>query len=330
MEASRLSSKDVATVAAVLSWTTSSVGMMVFNKLAISAFPAECTLTAIQMVATVVLLLLFARKSVRIGSSEDVLRWCLVVPFFVGMLLTSLLALKEAPMSLVIAFRGTSPILALSIERLYPNPLKISVPMLVSMFAMCFGVALYCHDLHLAESWTGIAWVFLNSILAVGDRLVQRYLLAKEHRPVDISTAGVAVLNNGLSLVPIAAAVLATGEYSKVGALVARLDGAGVAWVLASCVAGCGISFTGIWVTSLISATSFLVLINTSKFAVLLLEVFFMKTKHPLTQVQIAGVIVIILAGAIYGKARRDVEEQCNKAESLPIVGKAAVPPRRA
>jgi hypothetical protein len=31
-----------------------------------------------------------------------------------------------------------------------------------------------------AENWKGIGWVFLNSIIAVVDRLLQRLLLSKE------------------------------------------------------------------------------------------------------------------------------------------------------
>mmetsp|Transcript_107050 Transcript_107050/g.299654 ORF Transcript_107050/g.299654 Transcript_107050/m.299654 type:complete len:331 (+) Transcript_107050:79-1071(+) len=312
--------RELETAAAVASWATCSIGMMVFNKLAISVFPAECMLTAVQMAVTALLLVLFARSSIHIGSWEDVRRWCMVVPFFVGMLLSSLLALKHAPMSLVIAFRGTSPILALCVERLYPNPLAVSGPMLLSMLTMCFGVALYCRDMQWAENWGGVVWVMLNSLFAVGDRLIQRYLLAKDQRPVDVSTTGVALLNNALSILPIAVAVFASGEFRELGPLCQKLSGRDVLWIVASCVVGCGISFTGIWVQRLIAATSFLVMINVSKFAIIFLEVYVIKNKNPLTVVQIVGVMVTILAGVWYGRARRDIEEQAAKGEQLPLV----------
>jgi len=314
--------RELETAAAVASWATCSIGMMVFNKLAISVFPAECMLTAVQMAVTALLLVLFARSSIHIGSWEDVRRWCMVVPFFVGMLLSSLLALKHAPMSLVIAFRGTSPILALCVERLYPNPLAVSGPMLLSMLTMCFGVALYCRDMQWAENWGGVVWVMLNSLFAVGDRLIQRYLLAKDQRPVDVSTTGVALLNNALSILPIAVAVFASGEFRELGPLCQKLSGRDVLWIVASCVVGCGISFTGIWVQRLIAATSFLVMINVSKFAIIFLEVYVIKNKNPLTVVQIVGVMVTILAGVWYGRARRDIEEQAAKGEHLPLVTK--------
>ena len=67
-----------------------------------------------------------------------------MVPFFTGMLLTSILALKHAPMSAVITFRALSPAFALAVERFwYPTPARISPELLLSMGAMLFGCGLY-------------------------------------------------------------------------------------------------------------------------------------------------------------------------------------------
>jgi len=82
---------------AVGGWMVCSVGMMLFNKFAIKAFPVECTLVALQMGVTVLAMVLFCFRSIKIGSLYDVLRWTMVVPFFTGMLLSSILALKFAP-----------------------------------------------------------------------------------------------------------------------------------------------------------------------------------------------------------------------------------------
>ena len=122
---------------------------------------------------------LFAFPYIHVGSTKDLLRWCMVVPFYCGMLLTSILALKTAPMSLVIVLRNTSPLGTLLIERFYPEPLRISGFMLASIFLMIFGGLLYVTQLP-QENWQGIGWVFLNSIIAVVDRLLQRLLLSKD------------------------------------------------------------------------------------------------------------------------------------------------------
>merc|ERR1719242_1721839 len=97
-------------VLGVGSWMLCSVGMLLFNSKAVEAFRPACTLVGLQMIFTVVALLTCGWHSIHIGSKSDVMRWSLVTPFFMGMLLTSILALKNAPMTLVITFRALSPL----------------------------------------------------------------------------------------------------------------------------------------------------------------------------------------------------------------------------
>eukprot|EP00439_Symbiodinium_sp_Y106_P045493 s1175_g5.t1 len=68
-------------------------------------------------------------------------------------------------------------------------------------------------------------------------------------------------------------------------------------------VIGLSIGFTGIWAQSLISATSFLVMVNANKFVIIGIEAFGMHTKV-LSHGQILGACLSILGGILYGKAR--------------------------
>lgn len=113
--------------------------MLLFNKFAVQDFPLECCLVWAQLFFAASCLSLFAFPYIHVGSARDLLRWCMVVPFYCGMLLTSILALKTAPMSLVIVLRNTSPLGTLVIERFYPEPLRISSFMLGSIFLMIGG-----------------------------------------------------------------------------------------------------------------------------------------------------------------------------------------------
>merc|ERR1712117_513436 len=168
-------------------------------------------------------------------------------------------------------------------------------------------------------------WAVLNNFFAVGDRLLQRLMLAKDQAPVDISKTGVTLLNNLLGMVPLLAAALLTNEFPKVQPAVQSLDALGITWITISCFVGVGISYTGVWAQSLISATSFLVLINANKFAILFIEVFVMKDKT-LGVWQLTGATVSILSAVLYGKAReavekleepkQDIEEELNSVES--------------
>lgn len=304
------------------SWCVCSVGMMVFNKLAIQAFPLECSLVALQMAFCVLVMLVCCWRSLHIGSLRDVLRWSMVAPLFTGMLLTSILALKNAPMTLVVTFRVLSPLLSLAAERFYPSPLRISSGMVAAVAFMVMGTCLYASQMARTEI-KSVQWVVLNILFGVGDRLLQRLMLAKDQHPVDISKTGVTLLNNLLGLAPILMAAWWKGELAQVSAAAAGLSHLGVCWVVASCVVGVGISYCGIWAQSLITATSFLVLVNANKFAIIFLEVLFMRTKvlHP---VQMVGAFITILAGVAYGRAREQIEEEQAKED---LKGKAGEEP---
>lgn len=304
------------------SWVCCSVGMMVFNKLAVTAFPLECTLVAFQLAFTAFAMLICCWSSIHIGSKKDLMRWCIVVPFFTGMLLTSMFALSNASMTTVVTFRAISPLVSLAIERFYPNPLRVT-PAIVSCIAlMIAGALIYAHSMEKSDR-AAIGWLLLNNFFAIGDRLLQRLMLAKDQDPVDISKTGVTLINNGLAMIPLACVALLTGEAKEVGTAVASLDSMSWFYVIASCIVGVGISYTGIWAQSLISATSFLVLINANKFFIIFLETFVMKTKH-MTPVQITGATVAILAAVAYGEARKCAEAEVKaEKETQPLLPNA-------
>lgn len=306
----------VQTVTATASFTVCSMGMMVFNKLAIRSFPEPCTLVALQMGFTVAVMLTCFWSTLKIGSVMDAVKWCRVVPFFVGMLLTSMFALKDAPMSLVITFRALTPMFTLMVESFMPTPPKVGIRTLASLMVMVCGASLYARDLGRpgegGASWRAVAWILLNTGLACTERVLQRLMLSKDQAPVDVSKTAASLLNNLFGMIPIIAVAFATHETTLVPATVAhmtRLDGL---WVFLSCLVGVGISFTAIWTQSLISATSMLVLTNANKFVVIIIELFLMAEAHPITRIQTLGAVTAIVATFLYAKSR-EIEEKMAK-----------------
>jgi len=295
------------TIAAGASFCFCSVGMLLFNKFAVEAFPYECTLVAMQMLFAAAMLIIFTWSSLHIGSVRDLLRWCMVVPFFTGMLLSSILALKAAPMSLVVTLRCLSPLGAMLMERLYPNPVEINREAIISIVIMFAGGFMYVSQIEDAAHLAGIGWVFMNSTIAIVDRCLQRYLLSKDQNPVDISKTGVTLINNLLGSVPMMIAAYATGELAEVHAATSTMSKLDVFYVAMSCVIGLGISYSGVWAQSLISATSFLVMINANKFVIIAIEAFGMHTKT-LTNIQLSGASITILGACFYGHARHKME----------------------
>lgn len=298
-------------VLGVGSWMACSMGMIIFNKQAITAYPFESSLTALQMLFTILALVCMAYRSIHIGSWKDALRWSMVAPFFTGMLLTSILALKNAPMTLVIVFRSLSPLVSILIEQFYPEPLKITAKMVGAIAVMVSGAALYVSQMD-HSNLLGVQWVALNMCFAIADRLLQRLMLAKDQNPVDISKTGVTLLNNALGMVPLFLVAAFTGELAKAPAALTALSSTGFFWVGMSCVVGLGISYTGVWAQSLISATSFLVLVNANKFFIIFIEAYLMGTKV-LTQRQMVGAMISIAGGIAYALVRQQIEKEAQE-----------------
>lgn len=299
-----------------------SVGMMLFNKMAIEAFPLECTLVAVQMAFAAMALLVFGWSSLHFGSLKDVFRWCMVVPLFTGMLLTSILALKNAPMSLSITLRAVSPLGAILIERFYPDPLKITPGVVLSIVMTILGAALYCTSLE-RQAMVGVGWIILNTIIGMCDRLLCRLLLSKDQCPVDLSKTACTLISNACGVIPLTVAAYLKGEFSELPAVLARLTPMDHTCIVLTCVIGLGISYCGIWAQSLISATSFLVMLNANKFFIIGLEAFGLHTKM-LSHVQVLGASLTLFGAILYGKARQAAEEVKEKQPLLPNTVPAA------
>lgn len=298
-------------------WVFCSLGMMVFNKIAIAAFPLGCTLVALQMAFTVLTVTVVGWRSLHVGSLRDLLLWLRVAPFFAGVLLTSILALKDAPMSLVIVFRGLAPFFGLAVEMFYPNPLQVNKLTVLSLMGMLIGVCCYARHMP-GGSMYGVLWVILNNVFVIGDRLLQRLMLDKKQAPVDVSTASCTVINNLAGAIIMLIFAVGTHEFARVPEVVSGLDAYKGSIIGLTCVVGVGIAYAGVWLQSLISATSFLVLATANKFTVILIEVCFMK--EVMTQLQIVGASIVIISGVLYGTAREQTLKTREAKERDPLV----------
>lgn len=301
------------------SWIVCSMGMLVFNKMAVTVLPLQCTLVALQLAFTALAMVILCWKSLHFGSSKDVLRWLIVVPFFTGMLLTSMFALSEASMTTVVTFRAISPLIALSIERFYPNPVPVTGNILACIGLMIVGAILYAKQMPTSDRGA-IGWLLVNNFFAIGDRLLQRLMLAKDQSPVDISKTGITLINNAAGLFVILIAGVFHSEVAAIPSVFAHMTPTDAFWVFASCIVSVGISYTGIWAQSLVTATSFLVLVNANKFFIIFLEALVMHTKQ-MTVMQGVGASIAILASAAYGKAREHAESG-KDTEATPILAK--------
>ena len=98
---------------AVAGWATSSVGMTLLNKVAVSSTDAPFGVLIVQMSITCVLAL--ASRNIHLGEGTQ--RWAMTVPWlFFLMMMSSMLALHYVSIGTFVVIRNLGPIVTLGIE----------------------------------------------------------------------------------------------------------------------------------------------------------------------------------------------------------------------
>lgn len=323
-------------ISAASLWTLCSLGLYSGNRLAIGVFPMPCGLLMLQFVCGMIGMAA-CWPVLHFGSRWEVLRWAAVVgPFILGSFLTGIFAAHYASVSAIIVLRSLSPALALAVELLCPSPIQVSGWMLLALGAIFTGAALYVSEFSIgvfdgSGRFAGLGWAVASCTFAVGDRVAQRLLLGKDQFPVEISKAGVTLLNNALSVLPVLGAALVAGEERASVPAFFSLSAGGLAVVALACIGATATSFTGVWVQSLVSATGYLVLTNAVWCVTCLVEAGMLglaaasaaaDSAHAsglaaegLRNVQVVGLFLTIVGGAAYGAA---AERLTSTKEKLP------------
>lgn len=285
-------------VLATLAWASCSIGMTLLNKEAVSKTHAPVAVVILQMCVTCVMAI--ASRDLRFG--EGWRSWAVSVPpLFVLMMVSSMIALKYVTVGTFVVVRNLGPLVTLVLETMVhrPETLQLDAKTTASVSAIAVGVWLYeAHDL--AFSSTGLVFLFMNLGLACGERMVQRHFLAVNK--IDVSKPALMLLNNGLGalLAVLVCLVLSPKEFHLLyHACTRKKDNAALA-VAASCILGCLISYSGLWLQRLVTATSFMVLGSVTKFTVVLWGMIVLADAHgPLS---VMGAVMSVAGGFAYAR----------------------------
>ena len=282
---------------ATLAWSICSISMTILNKLAVNHTRAPIAVVIVQMLATCAMAA--ASCDLRFGAGWKL--WAITVPpLFVLMMATSMLALQYVTVGTFVVVRNLGPVVTLGVETALhrPDNLRCDLRTTGSLLCIVFGVALYeAKDVKL--SLVGLTYLFANLLFACTERLVQRHLLAV--KTVDVSKPALMILNNGIGAL-LAAAVLQSFspyEWHHISHALRHRAGSGLALGL-SCVVGCAISYSGLWLQRLVTATSFMVIGSTTKLVVILFGIVAFADANGMLSIIGAG---FSIAGS-YGYAR--------------------------
>jgi solute carrier family 35 protein len=280
-----------------------SAGMMIINKMVLRSLPLPMTVVTIQM-ATTVIALVTTSSSLHFGSVRDVLRWATTIPLlFTFMLASSMLALDLASMGAIVVVRNVAPIITLAMERAVSEHIELDAPTILSMLVIIGGVVLYTFN-DIQFSAAGLALMGFNMISSVVERVLQRKMIAVS--PIDVSKTGMMLLNNAVALVPMSLLLVAFGEPAR-WHVVRSLRSWDWTLLAASCVNAVAISWAGINAQAYVTATTFMVLTNVNKFAVVGFGIFVLGEAR--SWQAISGCLIALGGGLWYARARSQIGE---------------------
>lgn len=298
-------------VLAGLSFSVTSISMHTLNKVCVSLTSAPGTVTITQMLIAVVAIMAVQYREVLAANRQQMLRWCWVPLVYAAMLNSSLFGYEYLSLCLVTVFRNLAPLVTMAVERLIMPPEhqpQVTGPILMALLSMVAGAILFSYS-ETKFSWLGLGLVVLNCLIAIFDRLLQRRLLVLECKDLPLSAC--MAINNTVGILPSILVTCLLHEYSgyaKNNAVWS--DPAVIVLLIMSGLMGLGIGFFGLMCQKAMTATSFQVLQNMSKVAVVFMgvSVFGDKVDSP---ARIGGMILSLAGSLIYGLIRHRDREKC-------------------
>jgi solute carrier family 35 protein len=285
-----------------------SVGMNVLNKSLVTALQAPALVTSAQMAMAVLALSVTSMNTLLQTDPKMLLTWLLVPGLFAAMLISSFYTYTFISLSLLTVVRNLGPLVSIIVETAVMPPEKrpvINVYVVSSILLMLIGAVIYAGGLTDVSKY-GIMFGVLNLCLAVTERMTSRRLLVEECRGMKLEIC--TLVNNFFGLIPALAVAYAVGGTSVNGNEPTNkwTDPGVVVMLVLSGAIGLGINYFGNAVQRIISATSFLVLQNLSKIAVVCMGVVFFQ--DPIKSVSAVSGLALSVGGSyLYGKAQMQI-----------------------
>jgi hypothetical protein len=309
------------------SFCSCAIGMHVLNKSLASTLQAPSLITAAQMAICVAALGASSFKQLLDSPRKQLMMWLFVPGLFSAMLISGFYVYEYISLSLLTVVRNLAPLIALPVECMVMPPSKqpkVSMSVVMSILIMLAGALVYVGGLK-EVSVLGISFAVFNMFLAVTERMTSRRLLSEECKDLDLKVC--TIVNNALGMIPTLALAFMTQETAKAmqpEKAANWLDPRVLVVLLMSGAIGIGIGYFGFACQKAMSATSFMVLQNISKVAVVSMGIviFADPIKSPFS---VIGLLLSLAGSALYGKSQMDAT-----AESKKLVEEAAEPAKSA
>eukprot|EP00927_Polykrikos_kofoidii_P034305 TRINITY_DN29125_c0_g1_i1.p1 TRINITY_DN29125_c0_g1~~TRINITY_DN29125_c0_g1_i1.p1 ORF type:complete len:403 (-),score=54.76 TRINITY_DN29125_c0_g1_i1:163-1371(-) len=336
-------------------WMGSSVLSLVATKTAVDCTQLPCVLAGLQLGSLCIFqgVCSFAKKTLAVNdvpskgslrpTSKEILCRIATAPVSAGRLLCLVLALKNAQLSLVVTLMSVYPWFSYLADCIICR--HSTTGLLPTLSLIGAGVLLYMEGVF-KPSLPAVGLMMLHNFFSVFDRVIAQGMRAKGQRVSETSGPVLGLMSNAVGCLMLIGVAVWCGEFegffsttsAPVGLGAAFGDGGGdavkvdissdsaqsawrpTAWIALSCAASIGVGACNGTVHRRMIPSTVLVFVATSKFTVVMVEIFMMNSK-PLQIFQVFGVLLTIGGGFAYGKARETAE--------LAGARLASGPPRR-
>jgi len=308
----------------MLLYSFASASMLLVNKLCLRALPMPGLVSVAQFVFSAACILLI--KVSGLAPVDDfewkkVRLYLLYVAQFVVGIYTNMKALQHSNVDTVIVFRAMCPLLVCVLEWAFLGRQLPSARPALSLLAIVVGAAGYVS----ADKAFGVlgisaySWVIAYTIVTATQMAYGKLIVGPEMK--FSSMWGPTQYTNVLSILPMLVIAMVSNEPAKLEKVV------WTAWsfeiLLASCVVGLVISFSGWWCRSLVTATCYTVLGVANKMATVLVNMLIWDQHASATGVAWLG--VCLLGATAYQQApmRDQAPTASDKVETALLKGDA-------
>lgn len=289
----------------ILAYSACSSTMLVINKLAVQELPLPTVVSGAQLfVSALVVLILKLIWPNTMGAMDQtkVLPFALYTAMFAGGLYANMKALMLTNVGAVIAARSCLPVIVCLIEWAFMGRSLPGARSTMSLAGVVGFAGLYIKNDAgvMVDGASGYIWLFIWWLLLALQMTYGKWMTEK----IEMTQWERVFYTNAFALPPTFILFFATGENSEVQDVF--LGENAIMWLLASCVMGVGISYSGWRTRSVITATTFTLVGVLNKMATIAFTVIVWPADASFAS--IAALVFCILFGLLYQDAPKRKE----------------------
>jgi hypothetical protein len=285
-------------IQAVGQFCFASVSMMLGNKQAVTALPLPCTLVVIQALGTLLLLQMpYCRSQMQPFTLATARQWLPIACLFTLMLFTSLKSFVYAGVATVLIFRNIGAILTTIVEY-FVRGVVVNAKIVLAELLIVLGAVMYGWGA-VDFTWVGLFWILLNVAGQVAYGVTVKRMMDVYPHFKEMSKFTMSQYNNTLALPLVSLVLVIQGEHTDIGAKLAEVSGPEWGIIALTCFFGFLISTSGFGLQKLVSATTFLIINNLTKFLNIFLGIM-LSMDRLVGWLDISGTLIALAAGCWY------------------------------